>query len=142
MSDKRTLPERLRAANSELLAFGNDYSDLLLEAATEIDKLQKEVEWRRRKVQSGCGCVIDEDGETILNWCAAHSAACHRPESIHLRDEMDRMKEALEFYANRNNWDNDHACGVDIDYGNGDGSWKPDVGYMARRALRVLDDDD
>ena len=92
MSDKRTLPERLRAANSELLAFGNDYSDLLLEAAAEIEKLRSELEWRRRKVQSGCCCKIDEDGETILNWCGAHRM---------VRDENARLRQSIRDLVTR-----------------------------------------
>ena len=56
MSDStRTLPERLRAANSELLAFGNDYSDLLLEAAAEIE-MPQELERLRQAIR----CLADK----------------------------------------------------------------------------------
>ena len=94
MSDKRTLPERLRAANSELLAFGNDYSDLLLEAAAEIE-MPQELERLRQAIRD-LVTRFDATANHELKWGSRNCGLGWHDAARELEGLLDRHLKARE----------------------------------------------
>ena len=57
--------------NSVLQALGEIQS-----LKDKLDKTDEELDWwkaHKRRGRSGCACNIEEDGETITEWCAVHA---------------------------------------------------------------------
>ena len=73
--------------------------------------------------------ITKKIGEYLLNACNSHDA--------HVA-EKERLVEALEFYANINNYDGDHAPGNLVGYQSDQDKWETDKGEIARQALRTV----
>lgn len=65
--------DRLRSENSFLLAVGHDFSDVLLDAAHEIEQLRKAL-FIAEAALSDIGDADREDGDDI-SWCENRAAA-------------------------------------------------------------------
>lgn len=64
-----------------------------------------------RTGSSGCACVLDEDGDTILRWCAVHSAFRERAESAEAQVKVlvEAAQRIIDNGHNGNLYDIDHA---------------------------------
>jgi hypothetical protein len=93
---KRDIVWRLRAVNDELLAFGNDYSDLLLDAANEIERLRS-VEEQRDELKAKWLEVPDEYADMGEFVVALNEMLFEAHESFgQVIDERDELKAKLE----------------------------------------------